>query len=506
MHIEVNSENSYARKVVVKVPASRVTAELDRHYTRISQSARIPGFRPGRAPRPVLEQRFGPRVVEDVTNTLIQSAWTAALRDHKLQPVSQPRVVAATDLAANVEFTFTIALDVRPTVDAGDYTGLAVSWPAWEVTDDQVASAVESRRRNMMRLAEVKDRAVQAGDVVQIALTASEDGAVVHEAPGTLVRTEGDAWLAGLEGFVLGLSVDEEKSGEVTFSAKARTPALAGKTLQVTVKVLAIQAYVVPELNDALASEMGHATVAELQEATRAQLVKGREEMARNQARANLLQALINANPFDVPASMVEQNLELLKEELKLQQAYAGRDPRNLTFTEAQIADLRMRAAFAAKGALLLDSVATKESIAVTDEDVEAKIVELASMRGQNIEAVRAHFAKAEELSDLKDRILEEKTLDWLLAKATVTQEAPAQTEGEPAVAEESGKKKSTKKKAEAAPAAEADAPAAEESAKKKPAKKKAEAAVEAAPAAEATEEAPAKKRSTKKKADAAEG
>lgn len=429
MNIEVTSENSFARKVLVTVPATDVRDELNKAYKAMARSTRMAGFRKGKVPVRVLEARFGDRVRFDVANFFVQRGYSDALKNHDLEPVNQPSVVDQSELQRGEDFSFTIALEVRPEIDAENYTGLNVYYPPAEVTEDEVEAAVERRRQSQSRLVEITDRAVEAGDSVQVALKVTEGEDVLVDEPGTLIRTGGDAWFNGIEDTLVGMSLNDEKSETVTFSETARNESVKGKELATEVKVLGIQAYQTPELSDELAKELGHDDVAALTEAVRGELSKGREDASRNQARANLLQALIEANSFEVPGGMVEQNLQLLTEELKIQQAYMGRDPKSIQFSPAQIADLRNRAAFAAKGGLLLESVSKKESIEVTDEDIEAKYVELAELRGQPVEAIKGYFVKDDAVEDLRQRILEEKTLDWLLGKAEVTHEAPAAEE-----------------------------------------------------------------------------
>jgi trigger factor len=471
MQIEVTSDNAFARRVNVTVPASTVKSELERAYRTYGRRVRLPGFRKGKVPRRVIEAQFGPNIRADVAQNLIQRGYTTALTEHDLEPVSRPSVVSQGEVVAASDFEFTIALDVRPAVVAESYTGLDVYWPKWEVEESAIDSAVESRRQAQARLVAVDDRAVASGDMVQVELTAKDGDDVVLQEPGTLVRTEGDSWLRGLEGHLEGLAIDESKEAEVTFAADARNEDVAGKTLSVSMKVLSIQAMATPELTEELASEMGYDSIAAMRDTMRDQLSKGREEQARNQARANLLQALIDANPFEVPSGMVAQNLELLQQELRLQYAYAGHDPKTVQFSDAQLADLRVRAGFAAKGALLLEHVSTTENIAVTDDDVEAKLEELAAQRGQTVEALRAYFGGDDEAEELRNRILEEKTLDWLLEHSNVTHDAPAAPVVEEPVAE--------------APAAEAAAeePAVEAAAEEPAVEAAAE--EEAAPAAE---------------------
>lgn len=425
MNIEVVSENSFARKVLVTVPAADVRAELDRAYRTYERRARLPGFRQGRVPRQVLEARFGQGIAAEVAESLVQRGWSAAMRDHGIEPVSQPSLLDQGTVAAAVDFTFTIGVDVKPAVALSTYKGLKVEWPEFALPEGLVEAGVERRRRTQARLAAVEGRPVELGDTVQVKVTVVDGDTVVLDEPGTLVRTGSEQWLKGIEDFLVGMAVGEEKSGAVTFNEAARQEEVAGRTLAVTASVLSIQAMTVPPLDDALAKELGHDSVDALRAAVQSELEAGRDEQARNQARANLLQALIDANPVDVPSGMVEQNVRLLQDELRYQAAYRGEDPNTLRFGDAQLADLRQRALFAARGALLLEAVWSAESIEVTEADIDARIAEIAAQRGQSVEAVRGWLAKDDGIEELSQRMLEEKTLDFLLDQSEVVKVAP---------------------------------------------------------------------------------
>lgn len=468
MNIEVVSENAYARKVKITVPADSVRAALDKAYKDVMRRAKLPGFREGKVPRKVIEARFGPGIANDVAGDLIQSAWTKTLDEHGIDPVSRPSVTEQSEVKSGQDFTFSIGVEVKPEVEAKVIDKLEVYWPEWEITADEVQASLDARRQGASRLASVEGRPVQAGDTVQVEITVKDGDTVVVSEPGTLVRTVGESWLTGVESLLEGLSIGDDASGDVAFSADARNEDVAGKTLATTVKVLAIQALTAPELDDALAEELGYDNLADMTDKVKAELAGGREEGARNQARANLLEKLIAANPFDVPQGMIEANLRMLMDELKLQQAYQGVDPRNVRFTEAQVADLRIRAVFAAKGGLLLESVASQGKLEVTDADIDAKLTELAESRGQTLEAVKGWFQKDDGMEDLRQRLLEEKTLDFLLDKAVITHEAPEVVEGsdQPDAVEAKPAKKAAAKKPAAKKAAAEEAPQAEEAPK----------------------------------------
>ena len=529
MKVDVIAVGSFQKKLEFTVPAEKVRSELENAYRVLGKRSRLKGFRPGKAPKAVLELQFGDKVRSDVANELIQSAWREALTAHGINPISKPNLDAAEPMKPGSDFSFTISVEVRPEIELTSYTGVEVSYPRADVTDAEVDSAVRQRLEGSARLVEVADRAVRTGDLVMTGLTVKDGDQTVAEEMGTMVRTDGEPYYPGIESLLVGLSVGEKASGTVTFPATARTEAVRGRTLQVDVEVKGIQASEVPELTEELANELGfEGGIEGMRGALRLQIGERRDELARNQARANLLEALIAANPFSVPGAMVDESLNMLMEELKLQQAWrTGRDPRTISFSEAQVRDLRARAEFAAKSGLILETVGRKEKIEVSETDLEAKYQEMADTRGQTLEAVKGYFLKDNAADELRARLLEEKTLDWLLERATlVTPETPAAipTGALADVAESlvdkaiGEKKKATaarkKREGDAADAADAASVAGEpgtesqaagdvtepEVAEEKP-KKKAAKKVEAAPAEEgaAVEEKPKKKAAKKK-------
>jgi trigger factor len=221
------------------------------------------------------------------------------------------------------------------------------------------------------------------------------------------------------------------------------------------VTVQAIQANQIPELDDELATELGYEGGADaMRAAIRMEIESAVQDEGRTQARVALLQKLVEGNDFDVPEGMVNEQLQALTEELKVRRAYAGEDPRSIRFSEAEMADLRGRATFAAKASVILAAVARQEDIAVSDADLDAKIEEIAQLRGQTVQAIRGYLEREDAIPVLTDRILEEKTLEFLLENAELeVTEATAAPAAEEAPAAEAA--------AEEAPPAAEEAPAA---------------------------------------------
>ena len=413
MSFEIQQVSAWQKRIQFLVPGAEVSRKLDEAYRTLSHRVRIPGFRPGHVPRKLLEQRFGRNVKTEVAADLINNRFREAVVD--LEFIGQPDVEKG-DLLDHRDFRFAVTVQVKPTVEVSGYAGLKVVFPKVDVTDGQVDAQVARRLAGHARLVEVtEDRAVQAGDLV---LTELREGDVVIEA-GTMINTEAERQYPGVEAELLGLRRGESKDASITFGDDAQAGSVRGRAVDLHVSVLGIQVQQVPELDDALAASLGFEGGADaMRAAIRMELESRAGDVARTQARINLLRSLVDANPVGVPPALVEKNLRLLMEEVMVQQSYRGRDPRSVRFSDAQLADLRTRAEFASRGGLLLEAIARIEGLEVTDEDLEAKYQEIADSRGQRVEAIKGYIAKDGAESELRRHILEERTLDWLLERS----------------------------------------------------------------------------------------
>lgn len=433
MQYELNVEevSQVRRSLSFTVPDSVVNKELDKAFRSMRRGAQLPGFRKGKVPLRLLEARFGPQIAEDVASELIDQSWRQAMPEFEV--AGRPALEEKGELKRGTAFTFKVGVDVVPTIEAQGYSGLEVPFAADAVSDDDVETALERRLQGQARFAEVTDRAVQAGDQVlaKVKLVDGED--VLLDEPGTLITVGSERFYPGIDALLEGLEVGGSKEAEATIAEGALRSDLAGRSGTATVEVMAIQARVVPELDDTVAKDMGFEGGADsVRPAIRMELESAAQEAGRNDARVKLLQKLVEIHDFEVPQAMVAEQFEALQEEMKVRRTYAGADPRSIQFSEAELNDLQSRATFAAKASVLLMAVARQESIEVSDEDVSAKIEEIASMRNQTAAAIRGYLEREGAMPTLNDRILEEKVLEWLLENAELVapsaepEEAPA--------------------------------------------------------------------------------
>lgn len=417
MSVQVEQISPFQKRLQFTVPGAEVQEKLDTAFRTLALKVRLPGFRPGKAPRKVLESRFGRQLRSEVASDLINFKFREAAQDVPF--IGTPEVERA-DLREGADFSFSITVQVKPAIQVAGYNGIKVDYPTSEVPDTAVEAQIQQRLVSHAKVVEVTDeRGVQGGDLVLARIVATIDGEEKEVESGTMVNTAGDRYYPGVEKLISGLKKGESASGSITVGDSNALPSHKGQTVEARVEVLSIQASQVPALTDELATELGYeGGVEAMRAALRMKEEEKANEGARNVARVNLLRALIDANPVDVPPAMIESHVGLLKEELRIQAAYRGRDPRTIRYNDVQEADLRERGLFAARAALLLEAVAELESITVTNDDLEAKYQEIADLRGQRVEAIRGYFAKDNAVEELRKRLLEERTLEWLLEHA----------------------------------------------------------------------------------------
>lgn len=432
--VAMEAVDAVRRRLAVEVPAGAVTAEIERAYEQLRRRARVPGFRPGRAPRPVLERLFGDQVRADVFGKLVQESYADALRDQNLDPVSAPEIV--TEQAEPGEpLRYSATVEVRPEVTARNYQGLTVERPRRAVTEGDVAQVIEGLRQRHATLTPITDRVVaQAGDVATVDYEARAGDAVVGHGDGRLVEIgsePADSPGARLIGAEIGVAT----RFDIAYPADHANADLAGKTVTFDATVRALQHREVPALDDAFVSaHTGAESVVELRERVRADLEAQVARDAEAAVRSALVAQLVGAHDFEVPRAMVERRAEALVEDV-LESLGPRRPPQS---REPEVrrrlqADLQGQARDQVKAALLLESVAAQEHVAVEDAEIEAHIDQLAAAAGRARERVRGVYQDPAARAGLRARLLQARAIDLLVQRATITDvDAPSGVAGVP--------------------------------------------------------------------------
>jgi trigger factor len=417
MKVQVEDVSPIEKRLSIEVEPQVVEQELKAAYTALSMQVKVPGFRPGKIPRRILEQRYGREVEADVVRRVQINAFVDAVKTHTVPAVSDPSFSGGT-LAPNAPFAFTARVEVKPKVEAKDYKGVTLKKFDASVADAAVEEQVEKLRQSRAEVAEVTDRtAAKAGDMVTIDFDATKGGAAfpgntgrdvtVEVAPGELV----DGNLPQLDGVAVGGKCEFD----YTFPADYRVDEVKGQAAHFVVTVKGLKAKVVPALDDAFAGKLGVATVADLKARVRTDLERAAKNRTATDEREGVLKALIEKNTFDVPQAMVERGVDMLLENALGSLARSGVDPRmfNLDWSSLR-KDLRPRAETEVRGQMILEAIGGQEKFEVTDADVEAKLALVAEEAGAPLAAVKKQYQTADAKESIKHRVLEDKAIEFV--------------------------------------------------------------------------------------------
>ena len=421
------TEATCRRELELEIPAAEVQKAVERVAKEFARVARIPGFRPGKAPVTLIRRRFADDIKGEVLQSLVPEQIDKAVKEQNLAPITQPQVDKV-DFAENGPLKFRAIFEVLPEVELGAYKDLEVEVDAAPVTDADVDKAIEEVRERAATLVPAEGRALADGDYAQIKLTGTPaGGGEPLRADSVLCHLGGEETLPAFTENLRGAQAGEHRRFEVQYPAEYPDAKLAGKGYSYSAEVLGIQEKKLPELNDDFAKQVSEApTIEELRGKVR-QGLEAESEMRQTAAvREQLLRKLTSAHDFPVPEALVQNQMDARLERAVRSLAAQGVDPRGVKMDWAALRQRqRERAVEDVKAELLLDRIATAENIEVSEEDSESEIARLAERSGESAAAVRASLTKQGALDRMKSKLRSDKTLDWLRSNARVKTREP---------------------------------------------------------------------------------
>jgi trigger factor len=426
MQVTIEDVSPVEKKLEVEIPWEMVQRRLDEAYRDLSRGVQLRGFRRGKVPRSMLEKMFGKTVEQEVMGKLVSDGFVQVAHEQNLRPVAEPVVDDAQMPAKPGEpFRFIARVEVRSEVKPQDYKGLELTRRSVRVTDDDVARALEHKRQELTeyRAIEGRDRTAPT-DVLVIGLKGTVGE---HKVDREEVRVDlgepGDAPLPGLAEALRGLPI-AAKEEKLSFAIAGDEPRkeLAGKTAELVVTIKDAREKVVPALDDDFAKDTGEAdTLAELRAKLRKQLEEQDEKEIERELRRSLVRELLRVNEFQVAPALVERQLDVAVERLKLQLALSGVDVRKGGFdADRAREELRDEAKQEVRATLLLDAIAEAEDVKVADADVDKHVAKVAAAREMNAQKLKAEWKKEGRLEAVRRSLREEKTLDLLLGEAKI--------------------------------------------------------------------------------------
>jgi trigger factor len=422
------AEATCRRELDLEIPADEVSKAMERVAKEFAKVARVPGFRPGKAPITLIRRRFADDIKGEVLQSLVPERVEKAVSEQKLTPVSQPKVEQL-DFNDGQPLKFRAVFEVLPEFELGSYKDLQLEMPVMDVVDEDVIKTLEDMRERAAAFAPAEGRAVQDGDFVQLKLTGTAEGeGEPLQADSVLCHIGAEETMSPFNENLRGVNIGDHKDFDVPYPADYPDAKLAGKTYHYSVDVLGIKTKKLPELNDDFAKDVSDATTLdELRKKIREGLEHQRDHKQKDLLREKVLGEIVKLHDFPVPQSLVEHQMDVRLERVVRSLAQQGVDPRAVNIDWVSLRKRNEdRAKDDVKAELIVDRIATAENIDVTEEEVEHELEHLAGHSNESAEAIRARLTKQGTLDRIKAKLRSDKTLDWLAQNARVSTTAAA--------------------------------------------------------------------------------
>ena len=449
--IEINVEDAgtLRKKVTVTVPADRIASKQSEMFGELSRTAQVPGFRIGRAPRRLIEKRFGKDVVQDVRNAIIGESLGQAIEKSELNTLGEPDLdLEKIELPEAGDMTYDFHVEVKPEFDLPELEGIEVEKQTVEVDDACINETLEQWRQANVRY-EDTDSSAKGGDMVLASATISGEGIEQVAKPGLSLRAapgqiEGLP-LVDLGDALTGKKRDQSATLKVTVPEAHPNEQWRGKELTVTIAISQVRRRIVPDLDDQFAASQGFETIDQLRGQVRRSLESRSDLDTRRAMRDQICQYLLGNTQFELPESLVARHTgEVLKRRaIDLLQRGVPREQIEENLTELQAAASE-EAQSGLKLSFILSKIAEENKIEIGPEEVNSRIAEMARQYNRRPERLRAELSQDGTLSQVESSIREEKAIDKLLEQAKVT-EKEKEKEKPPAKAEKKTKVKKQK-------------------------------------------------------------
>lgn len=425
MKVQVQDVSAVKKRLEIEVPHEELDREMDRLVRDYSREARIPGFRRGHVPAEMIKRRFAKELEEDLKERIVSRSTSEALEQQGLKPLHDP-VLEDVTFRPGEPLRFKALFEVRPAITLGPYKGLRVERPRVSVTDDDVSKALESLRRSAGRFVPVEARPAGDGDYVEVDASGKFPGGTADKdlrREGLMICIGSEENLPEFNEALRGASPGEERTFEVSYPPEYSAKNLAGRRVEYVMKVREIKRRELPDLNDSFAQEVGEkAGLEALRERLRVDLTAARERASLREGRENALRQLIESHSFEVPEILVEEQLRRQAEDLARVMAAQGADGDAIGKEWREMRDKQLELARRrVQGTLLLEDIARSEGIRASDEEVRERIARDAREIGVTPEALQQKLKADDAVQTLKDQLVREKTLDFILNEATIS-------------------------------------------------------------------------------------
>jgi len=416
MQVSVETTGALERRIEVSVPRERIEQAIDERLKRVSRTAKLKGFRPGKVPFKVVKQQFGAQVRQEVLSDLMQSSFAEAVTQQKLNPAAGPRIEPIS-VGPEQDLKYRATFEIFPEIDLKGVEGIAVTRPVATVTEADVDAMVLNLREQRPRFDAV-ERESREGDRVTMDFEGQIDGAEFEGSKGTdvAVLLGGGRMLKDFETGITGMRGDERKQIDVPYPADYHNAALAGRVAKFDVHLKKVEEKQLPELDDEFCREYGvlEGGIEQLRKEVRENMERELEQNVRARLKAQLMEGLLAANPVDVPQSLVDAQVREMQ--VDAARRMGARDASQVPPPEPFVEGARRRVALG----LLIGELIKTRGLKIDRERVESRLADLAASYPDPDQIIKAYRQNADALRQIENVVIEDQVVDLLLEKARV--------------------------------------------------------------------------------------
>ncbi|HEY6124615.1 MAG TPA: trigger factor [Steroidobacteraceae bacterium] len=420
MQVSLTATGGLERRLEVAIPAAQIDGEVSQRLTKISRTARLKGFRPGKAPLAVIRQQYGEQVHGEVVNDLMRASFSEAVAREKLNPAGGPRIEPIA-MNPGADLKYAAVFEVLPEVKLKPLADIAIERPVASVADKDLDAMIDTLRKQRPAFNEVS-RGVVATDRVTVDFTGKIDGVEFDggSGEGVPIVIGANQVMKEFEDALLGASASDTREFNATFGADHTNKKLAGQTATFNVKIVKVEEQVPAPLDEAFAKGFGIAdgNIETLRAEVRANMERELAEAIRQKVRTQILEGLYTQNPLELPRQMVEEQIQELQVEM-LRRA-GVKDAKQLPPREPFEQPARRRVALG----LLMSELVRNANLKVSREAVQEKLNELAASYSNPDEVRRAYLQNADMMRQIESQVLETQAIEWVLGQAKVADKA----------------------------------------------------------------------------------
>lgn len=423
--VKIEDVSSVEKKLSFEVIWDDVKRELDSIYKKVGRSAKIKGFRPGKAPRAVLEAHYAESVKEEAISNLVTKHYAEAVEKNTIDAVAQP-AVDQKEITEGENLLFSVTVEVSPVLDPHDYTGIELEKEKLSIKKADVDERLTQIRQMYATLEDVTDdRALADGDFALIDFEGKLDGEARKElaAEDHTLEIGSKSFVPGFEDQLIGMKKGETKDITVTFPEDYGAKDIAGNEVSFSVTIKGIREKVLPALDEEFIKNFEkYETLKDLTDDVKKSLGEEGEARIKAELRSTIVDRLLEKNEFEVPSAWVERQVYTMMLDARQRMVQNGMPDDKAAEISYNLRDrFNDQATTMVKASFILSEIAKKESIEVSEEEIEEKLREVAQRYAQDYESVKKAYEGSEMEGRLRDELLEKKALDLIEEKATIT-------------------------------------------------------------------------------------